>query len=507
VITHDIGAVVSFASDSAGLVVGVVAVLLATHAISRDRARRLLQRSFRRTVLRQLAEDAPGLGSWPLQSVFLVRARAKRRALAVVRGERTAADELGWLRSLQAALAGHGEQLPFLFADQSDRPLVSRSLGAAWARSYLAYAADLESRVLFASSAPPVLAEEAARARAVAALIADQAAGTTKREAPPIRLRLTADDLLIHSLRPLRDDSASHRHAELPVDLLSTFHHPGEEGRASPPGSLPDFEYDGSLPWLEAHRLERDEASGRMRLHFSFTSRRWSEFQEQNKLRETSAPFSEPDGILTLSLAAIDADDRLLLTRRGRFVSGHRGKVNTLVTGNLELHSRRGVQEDQDANGVPDLTRAMAREAREEVGLALEPSRVHLANLARMWSTPDRGTWVATFAATLDQSAAEIADGVRTADPLEGTWEVGDELFALDVPSTPDELGLLIRSLDRVAGGTTPHAIIGVLVVAGLRGRPLDEVRDAVLSGTSTRPLEDLADVHRIRHPFGVRHP
>ncbi|MBC7596835.1 MAG: hypothetical protein H7288_23430 [Kineosporiaceae bacterium] len=492
----DSGKYTTPAADIVTVFFALAAVVFATAGWSVWSTRRIISREFRRAVAKDLL--APHLGRW---AQFKDRYRAGRaiaqRATEVTTTERTNEAEFRWLLATIGINAN--AEVPFLVGSRTSKQVT------AIAAAYLEYATRLERRGIFSTRSSAVLEREARLARDISKVVATNGEGAPIEFPTAIEFTRTSDSLRIVPL--VAPKGLSHDSVPVLADSLVTLLPKG--GILDIPGDVAEspgvYAYDGLLPWACGIRMEQDTRSGRYRVHFACTTRRWSAFGQTNRERSKDLiPFLQEDGLLTTSLCAVDVDDRIVLTRRGERVSGNPNTVNSFVTGNLELQSRKGVAQDLDAFGLPDLELAIVREAREETGLILEPIDVALIGIQRAWTEDDRGTWIATFGTTLDLSAKQLAEGIRKADAMEGTWELGNEVYAVALPTDLDLLSALVASFLRPVGKecVTPHAIGAILAVAALRGHDLLELK-ARSEMSHPVPLSNWWEAFPVRKPLG----
>jgi hypothetical protein len=239
---------------------------------------------------------------------------------------------------------------------------------------------------------------------------------------------------------------------------------PGMLERATP-SAKPRFE--GILPFLLTHRLELDGGSGRTLLHLGIGEIPYSNLLSRNTPwdpRNPGPPAEVAQHAVSLAVIPVTSDGRILLSRRAPGAGSYAGMIGPYVTGNAELRDRRGLAADRDEYGIPDLLRAACREGREEAGLSLEPSDLKVLGLAQIWSEEDTGIYCLLLSATLSMTAAEAVRLTRYSDPVEGSWEVGDEVYAVSVWEDDQSVHDVLRWI------TTADEVIGhaVACVAAL---------------------------------------
>jgi 8-oxo-dGTP pyrophosphatase MutT (NUDIX family) len=198
------------------------------------------------------------------------------------------------------------------------------------------------------------------------------------------------------------------------------------------------LDFDGVLPrWHgPGYRLEVDRLTGRQKLHLCLSETTyfaWRATQDPG-----AAARAGDDALcarlISLNLLALDWDDVVLLTGRSDHIVYPRCYSGT-VTGNCELASREGLDADLDSNGLPDLLAALAREAREELGLDLTDPSSQLAALGviEYSGEPELNTHALVATARLPCRASDFKVRRSGPDPLEGLWELGDQFMTIDL--------------------------------------------------------------------------
>lgn len=368
-----------------------------------------------------------------------------------------------------------------------DSSTVSR-LCAAYEKSI----SRLESRVLFATTASPAISGATSSIRAVVEILQNYLDGSVTQSVTPRIYGLSKDCLVtVYDLdSSTAADSAS---GNIPRDLAVTYRSSSLQTavRKDVPARTPGpREYDGHLPWLTSFRAETDQGNGRPRLHLGFGRTTFNRYKEANDSRLGRNLESEgwpEDGLLSLSVVAIDSRGSVLAVRRNHGVAFAAGRLSSFATGNLDLKSRRHLNLDLDPLGLPSPVEAARREIREETGLGIDPGGIHAIGMSRLWCTEeaarDLGTYILTFAATIDMPAKRIAREFRLADPVEGSWEVGSEMLAIALPSEPQEVADLVKWISltlRPVG----HLSAGILLLASARGMRLADLVDRLERST-----------------------
>jgi 8-oxo-dGTP pyrophosphatase MutT (NUDIX family) len=362
------------------------------------------------------------------------------RVSALLRGETpTAAQELAWL----ASATGLGAQQSLTFGDPDRARLV--------ADAYAAYAADLDTSALLGANHAPIVRAEAVRAGQISQLAARYSSlvGTGQRTVslaiPHRATSLEISGACVGEETPLRaqDLLISYRDTRLRQGELALGS--AEQAELDQLLVSPNT-FDGSLPRLVDWRGERDEKSGRRGLHLSLAETTYGAVVADHyplKLTTPDAP-RDVDGsrvqVLTLSLAVETSCGHVVFARRSTRSGSHQGLVGPAVNGNLEFESRNGVVSDLDDSGLPDLRRALAREAREELGLSLDAGEIATVGLGRFSDPRERGTYVLLGFASIDLDRDQLRAGMRHADPVEGAWELETSLITLALPTTDADL-------------------------------------------------------------------
>lgn len=394
-----------------------------------------------------------------LRSGWLLLSDRVRTGTAQVR------DELAWLSSL----SGDSEfdedpnsppvPVPFTFARQLRESGYVSGL-ARLSAAYEAYASSLRRRWLLRSTVGPFVGQEHQCAKETAELLMRWASfepidepedpdGLRNRlvplrpaDAPRSVLLVTWPDMTVAravpafpalgiSFQPYRvvmDGSPAQGLRPEPRDIRVVK-------RAQE--LINPLSFDGVLPrWHgPGWRLEIDRITGRQKLHLCVAETTYFAFRAtQHPAVQTRAGKDALSArVLTLNLLAIDKDDVVLLTRRSDYMV-QAGCYTGTISGNCELVSREGLRADLDSYGLPDLLGAVAREAREELGLELTPeSQLSALGIIEINSETELGTHVLVLTARLPGSADEFRITPAAPDPVEGLWEIGDQSMTVDI--------------------------------------------------------------------------
>lgn len=374
-----------------------------------------------------------------------VRRHCKEHAQGVISGRipLTPARELQWLDEL-TGLAEPTRPRPLrpLSRGGTDQP--QEVLGSL-SEAYRTYAGRLRSRGLLGAGSAPVIEQQAEVAEQVARLLEVDSvfAMTPVPASTPVEVRLparrTTISLTCTSLEvpggfPISGISVRHTRSRVVASRLArqladhdgvVAHDVGE--------TIADlgYEFDGVLPALRGAYLERHGASGQNRINLDLTEMSYSAFRV---LRDAGAA-TEHDPILTLSCLVITSDNYLVMVTRSQAVA-YSGDRAPGVVGNLDMRPRLGEAIDVDEFGLPDPIRAVSREAQEELALSLDPHEILPLGIAEISCEHEAGTRILLTTARARCTTTELARQAAAADPVEGAWELNDEILFVPVPTT-----------------------------------------------------------------------
>lgn len=108
---------------------------------------------------------------------------------------------------------------------------------------------------------------------------------------------------------------------------------------------------------------------------------------------------------------------------------------------------------------------------------------MHAVGLAQVWSHHDRGTWVLSCTTQLSTPWQDVVARFRQGDPVEGSWEVGQDLLVLDLPEDVPGAAAVVHGL-ATAPDVVPHVVADVVAIAVSRGVDRGELGEAVLART-----------------------
>ncbi|TQK76668.1 hypothetical protein FB389_1355 [Rarobacter incanus] len=382
----------------------------------------------------------------------------------------------------------------------------ARELVAAYKKSV----SRLESRVLFATAATPAISNAVVSMRAVVEILNSYIDGSVGQRTTELTYRFSPKCLAkVFDLDST--ESGITISGNVPRDIAVTYRPmPVRDTKTPRVQSHQIREYDGHLPWLTSFRAETDQSNGRPRLHFSFETATYSRYKEYNSIRLGMDPEAEwpVDGLLSLSVIALDNSGRLLAVRRGPGLMYAAGRLSSFATGNLDLKTRRHLNLDVDALGLPSPVEAARREIREETGIDLGPERIHAIGLGRLWSSEkgalDLGTYHLHFVATTDMTAETVVREFTHADPVEGAWEVGREMLAISIPDNPRDVADLVRWMSATEGAVAQLST-GILLLASTRGMRLSDLVRYLDKSTVTKAdkrFDELVDRFSIPSPL-----
>lgn len=202
--------------------------------------------------------------------------------------------------------------------------------------------------------------------------------------------------------------------------------------------------FDGLLPALHDMHLQVDPLSGHQRLLLELSEINYSAVavlnypmgrgvgRSRERLKLTS---HENDRLFTLSMLPISSDGYFIVAKRSMHVGIARGLFSPGVNGNLELRDRLGLTVDRDSYDLPDPLLAIAREAKEELGLEINPREIQILGLGKFSYPEEVDTWVLLTSAITKHTAKEIVELSKLADWTEGAWETDGEFLAIPVPT------------------------------------------------------------------------
>lgn len=443
----------------------------------------------------------------------VTRRSSKRRVRQIIHGGPNApADELNWLSTdfpanASGAPRGTGKPMPISFAAPAAE-LISLS------QAYSAYAADLQRGSFLGTTSVPVIERETDMALMTSRLLAEAAAGGgygVERKSRHVRINspaigreldwwqlpdtktgTLAYDTFVsyrrHRLRPVYEIPQNAAPTPpAPLELAGLEIEDLAASEAEKRFLREKFEtqhsFDGVLPRLVGWRTERDSGNGRLRLHLAMAETTYGavlldHYPQTLAAADGTRPGATSDSVdrevqgmqaqlLTLSAIVVTTDRMMLFAGRSKLAGSHPEQFGPAVNGNLELRRRKGIQGDSDEFGLPDPRRALARESSEELGLQLDPDRIHPLGIGR-FSVEDkeRGTHVFLALAQPSLTAEEIVAGVRNADPMEGRWELGGEFLAAPLPTDQERVNAVLSWLLHDPT-LTPHAVLaGIATVA-----------------------------------------
>jgi hypothetical protein len=270
--------------------------------------------------------------------------------------------------------------------------------------------------------------------------------------------------------------------------------------------------FDGLLPRLVNWEQQYDETSGRSRIHLtlaacSFSAVILDHYPAQPQVDRAIASIGggravakgirkDQDihglhvGLMTLSSVPITSDGYLVLVERSSETGIYEGLLGTAISGNLEWHARNGHLVDFDGRGMPDIRRALAREAKEELGITLSPESFAITGLANCDSPVERGTNIVLslvrLPLTLDKLQKSIID---QSDLVEGRWEIGSRLLGIPIPREKKDEGATIARWLLNTHELTPHATIATLA-ALMVVQDIPPIEKMLIDGPLDRPSE-----------------
>ncbi len=232
--------------------------------------------------------------------------------------------------------------------------------------------------------------------------------------------------------------------------------------------------YDAVLPALRNHHLQLDPASGHLRLLLEISEINYSSVIANHyvgdeggigytaeQLVESATKFMERR-LITLSMLPVSCDGYLLLAERSDHVGVEKLKLQPGVVGNLEFRDRIGIKLDVDEFGEPDALIATAREAKEELGLDVDPGKLQILGLGKFSSEIEIETWLHMTVAQFPLTFNEMIEISKQADLTEGAWEFSGKFVKIAFPKTSkDATDLIAWAIHSDA--TTPHLVLTLL--------------------------------------------
>lgn len=359
--------------------------------------------------------------------------------------------EMEWLCTL------YGTSLPIAMTAKYNSPTDLRYLAAGYER----LAARCRARLIFGTNGNDIISQQAR--------VAHQTSVLLRRNSSQVAYEGNLPPEVIDSRD--RGTYIKLMYADSSMDFAVSPHpsrQPSAPERLRGKSSSAKPRFEGILPFLLHHQLELDSGSGRTLLHLGIGEIPYSQVLARNAAWDPQSP-KPPEAVeqhaVTLSVLPVTLDGRVLLARRAEGAGSYAGMIGPYITGNAELRDRRGLAADRDDFGMPDLLRAACREGMEEVGLILDPRELKILGLAQIWSPEDTGIYSLLLSATLPITAAEAALRTRYSDPVEGSWEVGNEIYAVSLWEDEDSTSKVLRWINSDPE-IIPHAVAGIVALA-----------------------------------------
>ncbi len=257
--------------------------------------------------------------------------------------------------------------------------------------------------------------------------------------------------------------------------------------------------FDGVLPSVRRIFEERDPTSGWVRLMLdvgetSYDAIRATHYPAPRGLGLPADRLQGEASVLTLSCMPVTSDGYMVLGRRSKYV------INALhltpgVNGNLEMRARFGLSPDNDEDHVPNPLRAIAREAREELALPINPDDMRVLGVTKFDCPEEVKITSLLTTCPVDMTADAVAVQSAKADVIEGRWELGDSLWFLPLEASPDDVSANLNYIRRVLGWTltskdhTPHLTSALIAIYAPQVG--DHIRNR-LKALFASPSEDL---------------
>jgi hypothetical protein len=395
--------------------------------------------------------------------------------------------EMEWLCTL------YDTSLPIVMTPKYD----SRTNLQYLATGYERLAARCSARLIFGTNGNDIISQQAR--------VAGEAAVLLRRNSSQVAYADNASPEVIDSRR--HGTYIKLMYADVSMDFAVSPHpsrQPPAPDRLPGKSSSAKPRFEGILPFLLRHQLELDSGSGRTLLHLGIGEIPYSRVLVLNDIpwdpKSPDPPEAVEQHTVTISLLPVTLDGRVLLSRRATGAGSYAGMLGPYINGNAELRDRRGIAADRDDSGMPDLLRAACREGMEEVGLSLDPSDLKILGLAQIWSREDTGIYSLLLSATLPITAAEAMSRTRYSDPVEGSWEVGSEIYAIalweDANGTSEVLRWITSDPE-----VMPHAVAGIVALAAKSAETAAISLDHSATAGAARP-DRLINVLRTCNPY-----
>lgn len=242
--------------------------------------------------------------------------------------------------------------------------------------------------------------------------------------------------------------------------------------------------YNGVLPRLRSWRVEESSTGPIRRLHLSVertTFLTWlitngnpglaEDFRENHVLDDRIGELSANHVPITVAL--VSRDGFIVQPVRASDLAIYPDCFGSAANGNVEVEPRYAMAADKDTNGFVDFIGAALREAREELGSAIDLDRdsVRVVSLIRYTDRRERSAPVLVFQATSDLDFVDIVRGMRFAHPIEGAFENGDVVRGVptDSESCTTVVPWLVREY-REGKLTAPGLASTLLALASING-------------------------------------
>lgn len=198
---------------------------------------------------------------------------------------------------------------------------------------------------------------------------------------------------------------------------------------------LENMRFEGVLSRLNNYETFTNPHNGARRLILSIGAISYSAVVADHYKRVNPDAVGASAKLLTLSLVITLLDGSIVLIRRSKELYPNGNLLCPTVNGNLDLYPWPSGMRDTGAYGFPDPRRALAREAKEELGLPVSHEEIWFTSLVKISNRDEAGTYVLCTHYAFDGTLEDLKISIRHAHPFEGGWEINDDAVLLKVPN------------------------------------------------------------------------
>lgn len=185
---------------------------------------------------------------------------------------------------------------------------------------------------------------------------------------------------------------------------------------------LPSLIEVGQIPMI---KTSVDQRNGEHYLELSIGETTYSSVES---LRERENQHFEINKAITISMIVMAEDGKILVPKRAdnQGIDSYQGSFTTSVNGNLDIPTRFFGNKDYDKFGLPDFYKAIVREAKEELNLELNPKKIVVHGVVRIFTPKDYGTWVLCMSYQSSRSVEELDRFIKTNRNILGNYETSE---------------------------------------------------------------------------------